>query len=74
MTHLNSSILTHLAPNIESKACLRLVDGDHMGLQDAVPGVLLPPIVVVMVLRVHHHSHSVGGADNVESENITKTM
>ena len=40
-----------------------------MGLQDALPRVLLPPVVVV-VLRVHHPSHSVvGGASDAESEN-----
>ena len=45
------------------------MDGDHMGLEDAFPRVLLPP-VVVMVLRVHHHSHwVVGGATGAESEN-----
>ena len=39
-----------------------------MGLEDALPRVLLPPVVVV-VLRVHHPSHSVGGADGAKSEN-----
>ena len=42
-----------------------------MGLEDALPRVLLPPVVVV-VLRVHHPSHSVvGGADGAKSENTS---
>ena len=63
------TLISHLTPNIEPEACLRLVDGDHMGLEDALPRVLLPP-VVVMVLSVHHHSHwVVGGATGAKSEN-----
>ena len=66
-----SSLSPHLTPDIEPEACLCFVDGDHMGLQDALPRVLLPPVVVV-VLRVHHPAHSasvVGGAADARSEN-----
>ena len=46
---------THLTPHVKSESSLCFMNGDHMRLQDPVPGVLFSPVVIVM-FRVNHCS------------------